>query len=83
MSFEDDFPSLKNKEIDIDKQFINAGDNAYFWDVIASNCLDKQKVKEAINKCLMDLVNDYPEEYDVTILYCTNLKNKLGLGEKE
>jgi hypothetical protein len=58
MSFEEDFKSLNNKEYMVN--FIgNPADpfeeQLYTETVISSFCLDKERVRKAINKCVKEL----------------------------
>jgi len=51
--------------------------------IINEKYIEKQKVEETIDRCLMDLVLGHPEEYDECILLCSIIKQKLNLEEME
>ena len=69
MKFEDKFPSLKQEEC------YDIIDEVYDKDTLIKHCLDKQKVKEAIDKVFK---NSYAETSEGRCLP-DELKKELGL----
>lgn len=76
MSFEEEFPSLQSTN------WFEMIDNKELDNIIHSiqdNCLDKQRVKEAINSIYLDVVHQLPDN-NFTIIKNLLLK-ELGLND--
>jgi hypothetical protein len=43
---------------------------------------ERQKVREVIDECLMELVKSNPEDFDDCILLCSEINKRLGLDDE-
>jgi len=85
MTFEEEFPSLKGKgylygKMQTPMVFGSTGDCFTIVEITA-NCLDKQRVREAIIKVLQGAYEDDGEWQDKRYLF-SELEKELGLEEK-
>jgi hypothetical protein len=78
MTFEEQFPSLTADDLDYDER--GNSQPIYVWkSSVMSKCLDKQKVRDTINKLQAALEKDVAQYDNYPSYDVDNFKKELGL----